>query len=471
MSNIVRTDIDALNSVITITLPKEDYLPKVQKDIKQYSQRAQMKGFRPGKTPQTLVKKMYGTQFLMDAVNDILKKQLGDYLVAEGLNTNMLGEPLPSKDQPKFNLDIKNPEDLVFKFDIGLIPQFTINGLDGASYQRHAVTIADSIIDKEMEELRKKSGAEQQVEGTIGENDMVTLKIKEVGGTLEKDLMLSMNWLTDDMKSVFLTQQKGDALQIHIFQLERETTPQYVRKYFLGLEDTDDREVNETFDAVIEKVTRQAPAELNEEFFEKNFGPQATNEAEARELISKGISRNYDAQSDALLLRDLQERLLAENNFDLPDTFMKRWLTAQNPRNTEEVLNKEYPHFANNLRWSLIRNKVVRDAGVQVTDGEMRQYYGNKIMGYLGGMSVGQEFIETLVDKAMSDEKQANELYEEVLTEKVFLAMKERIAIVNHPVTAEELADILAKAKAEVEKQRGIAPVAAEIEEAEIVEA
>ena len=232
------------------------------------------------------------------------------------------------------------------------------------------------------------------------------------------------------------------------------------------MEYIDTREVNETFDAVIDKVTRQAPAELNIEFFEKNFGSSVTTEGEAREFIRTAISRNYDGQSDALLLRDLQERLIADNQFELPDAFLKRWLTSTNARNTEEVLNREYPHFADNLRLSLMRNKVIRDAGVQVTDAEMRQYYGNKIMGYMGGMSVGQDFINTLVDKAMADEKQANELYEEVMTDKVFIAIKDRITLVNKSVTAEELAEILAKAKAEMEKMRAVSAVEAEVEEA-----
>ena len=219
MSKVVRTDTDALNAVLTITIPKEEYLDKVQKEIKKYSQKASMKGFRPGKTPQSLVKKMYGTQFLMDSVNETVRKELGDYLESD--KSSLMGEPLPSDDQPKFQLDLKNPVDLVFKFDIGLVPQFDIKGLDGANYSRYSVKIADDVIDAELEKARTNAGEENEVTDTIQDNDLLNLKIKEVGGTLEKDLMLSMNWLTDDMKSVFTTQKKGDSLQINIFQLEK----------------------------------------------------------------------------------------------------------------------------------------------------------------------------------------------------------------------------------------------------------
>jgi trigger factor len=463
MSKVVRTDKDALNAVLTITIPKEEYLDKVQKEIKKYSQKASMKGFRPGKTPQTLVKKMYGTQFLMDSVNDTVRKELGEYLESEKMN--LMGEPLPSDDQPKFQLDLKNPEDLVFKFDIGLLPQFDLKGLDGASFSRYAVKVADDVIDAEFEKARTNAGEEKEVTDTIQDNDLLNLKIKEVGGTLQKDLMLSMNWLTDDMKSVFLTQKQGDSLQINIFQLEKETTPQYVRKYFLGLDEKDEREVNETFDASIESVKRKTTATLDVAFFEKAFGPSVTNEIEARQFINDSISKNYDAQADALLLRDLQDRLLAENNaIEFPDAFMKRWLKSQNPKNTDDILEREYPHFINNLRWTLIRNKVVAESGIQISGEDLREHYANQIRGYLGGMAVGEDFINSLVEKVMQDEKQLNNLYEDVLTSRVFDAMKNRITIIDKPVTAEELATILAVAKAEIERQRG-GNVEAEIEE------
>lgn len=464
MSKVVRTDTDALNAVLTITIPKEEYLDKVQKEIKKYSQKASMKGFRPGKTPQSLVKKMYGTQFLMDSVNETVRKELGDYLESD--KSSLMGEPLPSDDQPKFQLDLKNPVDLVFKFDIGLVPQFDIKGLDGANYSRYSVKIADDVIDAELEKARTNAGEENEVTDTIQDNDLLNLKIKEVGGTLEKDLMLSMNWLTDDMKSVFTTQKKGDSLQINIFQLEKETTPQYVRKYFLGLDEKDEREVNETFDATIESVKRKVSATLNSEFYEKAFGPAVSTETEARQFISESISKNYDAQADALLLRDLQERLLNENStIAFPDTFMKRWLKSQNTKNTDEILDREYPAFINNLRWTLIRNKVMTESGVQITEDDMREYYANQIRGYLGGMAVGEDFINNLVEKVLNDEKESRNLYEDVLTNKVFDAMKNRVTIVEKPVTAEELSTILAIAKAEIASKRGES-VEAEVEEA-----
>jgi trigger factor len=461
MSNIVRTDIDAVNVVLTITLPKEEYLSKVQQDIKKYAQRSAMKGFRPGKTPQTLVKKIYGNAFLMDAVNDKIQEHIANYLEAEKIN--MFGQPIPSEDQPKNDFDLKNPQDLVFKFDIGLMPEFEIQGLDGANMSIYAIEIDEALVTKEIENLQTRLGGEIEVEDTILEKDTITLHIKEQGGSIDKDLVVGVEWLTDDMKSVFLTQKKGDQLQINIFQLEKETTPQFVRKQFLGLDENDDREVNEIFNAEITKVTRREVAKLNEDFFKKGFGENVTTEEEARDLIRKSLKSNYQAQAEALLLRDLQDKILNENPLVLPESFLKRWLKSQNKQNTDDIIDKGYKGFAENMRWTLIRNKLMLDAGETVTNEDIKENYRNRIRGYFGGMAADENIVEMLVDRAMKEEKQVNELYEDAITEKVFNIMKSKITMIEKPISQDDFNSMISAAQFETAKARGeISEVSAE---------
>jgi trigger factor len=453
MSNVTRTDIDALNAVLTVSIPKETYLTKVKKEITKYSQKASMKGFRPGKTPPTLVRKMHGREFLMDVVNETIQKELNDYMIAEKIE--MLGQPIMSDEQSKFQLDLNNPQDVSFKFDIGLTPQFELAGLDGVKYDRYTINIDEKTIDDEIIGIRKRLGKEDEVSGKIQEGDLVTLEVKEIGGTLEKDLMLSIDWLTEDMKSVFLTQSKGDSLDINIFQLEKDTTKEYVRKYFLGIEETDDRVINETFHATIKTIKRKVDGELTEENLEKSFGPGVKTEEEARLTIRQGIAGNFEAQSDALLLRDLQEGLIAANQFALPDAFMKRWLKLQNEKMEDGILEKEYPFFADNLRWTLIRSKIVKTSEIKIDENDVREYYANKIRGYFGGMPVDDAMVQSLVDRVYDNEKQWEELYEDVLTERIFEAMKSRITLADKPVSNTEFQEIITKAKAEAAIKRG----------------
>lgn len=457
MSNVVRTDIDALNAVLTVTLTKDDYLGKVNKDIKRYTQKMQRPGFRPGKTPTSLVKRMYGDSFVAEAVQEIMIQKLSEYL--EETKPDIFGQPIMSEKQSAIGFDPKNPKDISYSFDIGFLPDFQVQGLDGVAYERYLVNIGEDKIDAEIENMRKRNGAESDVDTHIEDTDMITLHIKEQGGTLEKeDLLLSMNWLTDEMKEVFRTQKRGDNLTVNIFQLEKETTPQYVRKYFLGLEDTDEREINENFDVKIKFVKRQAPAALDQAFFDKNFGEGVvTSEAQMRDIIRRALSVNFNGQADALLLRDIQDGLIAANQFDLPDAFMKRWLRTQNEKNTVETIEQGYEGFAQNLRWTLVRSKIAKSSNVQISDEDLKEFYRNRIRGYLGNQlgAGSEEMIESLVERVLTDEKQMSELYEEVLTDKTFEVMKSRVKIVDKPIGEEAFNSIIAALQYEAAKASG----------------
>ncbi len=452
MPNVVRTDIDALNAVLTVNISKEDYLTKVKKDMKTFSQRSPMKGFRPGKAPAKLVQNLYGTEFVMDALNKTLQETINNYLQTE--KPDIFGQPIASIEQPNAPFDPKNPSDFSMNLDIAMMPEFDVKGLDGVEFPRYAVQVDPAKIDAELENRRKQGGETKEVTDTIQDNDMIYLYAKEHGGSLVKeDLTLSMNWLNEEMQDVFKTQKTGDQLTVNIFQLEKETTPQYVRKYFLGIADEDTRDIKENFDVKITKVTRLVPAEFNEEFFQKNFG--VATEAEARAQLNVSLGGNYASQADALLIRDLQMGLVDSNQFDLPDAFLKRWLLSQNDKNTPEIVEAGYESFAQNMRWTMIRSKIARDGGVQISDEDLKASYGNKLRGYLGGMAVDDSFIESLVERAFADEKQVSEIYEDVMTEKTVEVMKSRANLVEKPVSSDEFDSIMAAARAESAIARG----------------
>ena len=95
---ISKTSIDELNALVRITVEKQDYEATVNEKLKEYKKKANMPGFRKGMVPAGLIKKMYGKSALAEEVNHILSRELTQYITDEKLN--ILGEPLPSKDEP-----------------------------------------------------------------------------------------------------------------------------------------------------------------------------------------------------------------------------------------------------------------------------------------------------------------------------------------------------------------------------------
>src|SRR3981189_364390 len=83
------------DGLIKITLTESDYQPKVEEKVKEYSRKANIKGFRAGKVPSGVIKKMYGKSILVEEVNHLISHSVSDYIKDNHLR--ILGDPLPNQ--------------------------------------------------------------------------------------------------------------------------------------------------------------------------------------------------------------------------------------------------------------------------------------------------------------------------------------------------------------------------------------
>ncbi len=121
---ILRNDIDALNATITVKVTSEDYQATVDKTLKEQQKKAEIKGFRKGKVPMGMMKKLYGTAILVDEVNKLVTKNLYEYIVEN--NIEILGEPLPNEKE-QATIDWKKDKDFEFTYDLGLSPEVKLS--------------------------------------------------------------------------------------------------------------------------------------------------------------------------------------------------------------------------------------------------------------------------------------------------------------------------------------------------------
>ena len=155
---IVRKETDPLHLTLELTLEPSDYAPKFESEIKKYKNQAQLKGFRKGMTPVSVIKKMYGKSILSDVINEAIQDKLFGYLDEQ--NLNYLGQPLPNRDENLvFNLDVNNLKDYKFSFDLGLAPELDVKGVSETDeYNYFDVSIPDSIVEEEFMAARRRFG-------------------------------------------------------------------------------------------------------------------------------------------------------------------------------------------------------------------------------------------------------------------------------------------------------------------------
>lgn len=460
MPQVVREDIDNLNAVLTVSIPKDDYLPLFNTELRKYRKDARIKGFRQGKTPTGVLKKMFGKSVLGEIINKMLQEQLTDFMVNDP--TEILGQPIPSDSQEPVEFDVKDLQDYTFKFDIGLAPEFEVAGLEDDAFDKYVVEIPAQMVEDEVQNLLQSNGDQTFPEDNIEEKDIVTFDIIELAGDAPKEEGISHEFgvlverMEDEMKEAVLKMKLGDELKLNPFQLEKDTTEKYVRKYFLGLEEDEEAEpvaVGDQFQAEITKVSRVAKANLDQAFFDKVFGPEQVNsEEEFKAKLTENMSKTYNAQAEALLFRDIQKRLLDSNALALPEGFLKRWLSVSNEDLSPEILEKEFPAFADNLRWTLIRSKLNKTFEIEVSPEEVKESFKNKIRGYFGGGGVTpdmESMVESMAERMLQDEKQVNEIYEEVSSNKFFEAVVEKVPLADKSIGIEDFQAIIQKIEEE----------------------
>src|SRR5687767_10192241 len=124
MATVTRENIGLLNDKITVKVAKEDYLASFEKSLKTYSKTANIPGFRKGMVPTGMIKKLHGQAVFTDEVLRTVEKELTNYMVNEKLD--IFAQPLPSDENDARQIDVNNPEEYVFGFEVGLKPGFTV---------------------------------------------------------------------------------------------------------------------------------------------------------------------------------------------------------------------------------------------------------------------------------------------------------------------------------------------------------
>ena len=118
---IEQNRIDDLNFELTLTVAGEDYAENRKNRLADFRKKAEIKGFRKGMVPMSLVEKMYGQNALVDSVNDAISEGLNNYIQEN--NLRVLGEPLPSEEH--IQNEWENGKYFTFKFDLALNPEIS----------------------------------------------------------------------------------------------------------------------------------------------------------------------------------------------------------------------------------------------------------------------------------------------------------------------------------------------------------
>jgi len=446
MATVTRENIGLLNDKIVVNVKKEDYLPTFEKALKSYGKKASLPGFRKGMVPTSVIKKMYGSSVLTDEVLKTVEKELTKYMVDE--NLDIFAQPLPLPENDSRNINAENPADYVFAFEVGLKPGFTLPELSTATLNKYNVQITDEMIDTEVNRLRMRHGKMENPETVTSEDNVLNVKFiecdsagNEVEGGLQKDNSLLVKYFAPSFREQWMEKKAGDFLVLQLSSAFEEREREWVLQD-LGLQKDDETAISKYFKVLLTKIGLVVKADLNEEFFNTAYpNKEIKSEGELRNQIKEEMQQHWGRQSKNMLQHELFHYLVDHTRIEFPETFLKRWLQQGNekPKSMEEV-EEEFPHFVNQLKWTLISDKIFRENNLEVSQDDIKGFAKQQLAGYMG-MNVldeSQNWVNEYLNRMMHDRKFVEDTYHRLQNDKVLEFAESKVTPVDKDITAEE---------------------------------
>ena len=445
MANVTKEHIGNLHDKLTVKVSKEDYYPSFEKAIKDYSKKANIPGFRKGMVPAGMVKKMYGASIFYDEIIKVVEKEIQEYLTKE--KPEIFAQPLPMESDMS-KLDMSNPVDYDFPFEIGLKPEVSVDALSKAKPSLYKVKVTEEMVDEEIEKLVTKHGDMKDAETVTGPENVLNVLFEESDAAgnplpeaLSKDNSILVKYFSEDFRPQLYGKSKDEFVVLQL----KSAFPEKEREWILsdlGLNKDDATSEEKYFKMTITKIGLVEKKQLNEEFFNLVFpGKEIKTEETFREAMKNELQQQWDAASRSQL-HDQLYHILLETPLTLPDEFLKRWIAigGEKKKSIEDV-EAEYPSFTSQLKWTLISDKIINDNKIDVTEEELRNNMKDEIMRYFGQMNMGDnaEWIDSYIDRMMKDEKQVDSSYRKILTEKLFNFIETQVTPLEKQSSPEEL--------------------------------
>lgn len=447
MATVVRENIGLLHDKLTVKVSKDDYYPSFDKKLKEYSKTANIPGFRKGMVPAGMIRKMYGNSIFTDEILKAVEKELYNYLNTE--KPEIFGQPLPLTNDMR-SMDINNPTDYEFGFEIGLKPDYSLADLSKAKATLHKVNATDAMVEEEVGRMQVKGGKMTEPTTIDNEENVINVLFKEsdadgneTEGGVVKENSVILKYLTAAVQKKFKGKKVGDTVVVQLHKAFDEDKLAMMLED-LGFEKNDADASKKYFKLEIVKIGLVEKRELEEGFFKEIYpGKDIKTADELRAAIKEEIQHYWDGQSRNQLQDQLYHYLIDETKMEFPAEFLKRWLqTGGEQAKTAELAEAEFPAFSNQLKWTLISDKLIKENKLEVSNEDLREYMKAEVMRYFGSMNMDGDtsWIETYIDRMMKDEKQVDSSYRRLITDKLFNWIEGQVKAKEKEVTAEELA-------------------------------
>lgn len=439
---VSHSNIDNLNAVVSIDIEKADYADKVKKSLRSYGERANIPGFRRGHVPFGMLVKMFGKSVKAEEINRLVSESLYNYISDNKLN--ILGEPMTAEDQ---TIDLDNDDNFVFKFDIALAPEINVNVDKNINVPYYTITVSDDMVAKQDEMFRQRQGKQITVDAVSEERDLVKGSMIELengtakeGGIVVESTILSPAYIKAE-KEKFNNVKVGDKVVFNPAAACEDSVGELASMLNINREVAAD--VKSDFEMTVTEITHLQPAEHDQEFFDGIFGKDnVKSEEEYTAKVREMIASQLAPESDYRFGIDARKAIEASvGEFELPASFLKRWLVATNEKYTDENIDEEYTKMEADLKWHLIKETIAKNMEIKVVDEDLKALaisVTRQQFAQYGMSNVPDELLENYSQEMLKSKESRAQLIDRATEAKIQNAIKNAVTLDAKEISTEE---------------------------------
>ncbi|KKW92828.1 MULTISPECIES: trigger factor [Sphingobium] len=432
----VETLNEGLKRAYTVTITSKDIDARVEKEVAAIAPQVRMPGFRPGKVPANLVKKMHGESLQRDALNSSIQDSIQKLIADNKLRPAM---------QPSVELDegFEFGKDAEIKVALEVLPEIAAPSVDGLKLERLTAEVADAQVDEAAGRIATQQGALEEHAASHKAKDGDTLTIDFVGkvdgeafeGGSAEDVKLKIGsgQFIPGFEEQLAGVKKGDEKTITV------TFPEdYGAAHLAGKE--------ATFDITVKAILNADKPKLDDDFA-KSLGLEGLDKL--KELLKGQIEQEHNGLTRTYMKRKLLDQLAAAHDFDVPPSmveaeFNQIWAQLQHEAGHEadpeaalaemEAEKEDYRGIAvRRVRLGLLLSEIGQANGVVVSDQEMNRLIMQAAQQY--SPQDRERFVQYVRQDPMAAAQLRAPLYEDKVVDFLF----EKAEVTDRTVSREEL--------------------------------
>lgn len=372
-------DVSSSEKEIEVKLTYSEIKDDLDKQVKKESKKIQIPGFRKGKVPPNMLKKFYGDALEYEASEKVSNEWF--WKIAEDQKLQPIGRPSMT------DLQFEPGQDLKFKVKYEVIPDLKLKDYKNLSFEVPEFIVKDDEVEKEIQYILESNQSTEIVE-IVGDDDKFIIEVEATrldkegnpfaGAAPEKfHLHLNDERVQQEIKDRARGKKVGDFFE---FSFKNETD----KKDEHGDKENFSEEFNYLF--TILEIKRIIYPVLNEELIRKVTKDKFSDVTEFRMNIKNDIQNYYNERTEEIVRGKLISEIVKNNDFTPPSSLVANVLDEYVKSEEEKSKKNKIKNFdkdeaknrllkpaENEVKWYLIRNQIIREEKLEVTEDELRE--------------------------------------------------------------------------------------------------